>query len=314
MTTIERGGPRGRRGAKPAREAAASDPVDAPARGGAAAKEAAKEAVKEVKPSRRTRKAAASADVVEAPAKPARKPRGRAAAKAASKAEPKTTAKAASRASAKAGVKTGSQTEAGTVVDPAPGRVAPRRRAPARETPTRELPGRRQPDAPKPAKAQPAKAQPAKPKEPARDGRPRAPFVLLLLCLMGGALVCLLVLNTVLARDSFTLSALQKSERQLLQEKQQLVEDIAREEAPDRLALKAENEGMVQPEKLAFVDPVDGTVTGGKKRQVPSAAAAAAAAAGVIGVPGAIVPGDGIPGYTGPEPGVQTDPAAPGER
>jgi len=130
-------------------------------------------------------------------------------------------------------------------------------------------------------------------------GRPRAPFVLLILCLLGGALVSLLVLNTVLARDAYTLSALESSERRLTQQKQTLVEEIAREESPGRLALKARNQGMVQPSELAFVDPGNGRVTGGKKRPVPPVAAAAAAAAGVIGVPGAIVPGDGIPGWNG---------------
>jgi len=130
-------------------------------------------------------------------------------------------------------------------------------------------------------------------------GRPRAPFVLLILCLLGGALVSLLVLNTVLARDAYTLSALESSERRLTQQKQTLVEEIAREESPGRLALKARNQGMVQPSELAFVDPGNGRVTGGRKRPVPPVAAAAAAAAGVIGVPGAIVPGDGIPGWNG---------------
>lgn len=130
-------------------------------------------------------------------------------------------------------------------------------------------------------------------------GRPRTPFVLLVLCLLGGALVSLLLLNTVLARDAYTLTALESNVRKLEQQKQALKENNLREAAPPQVAQKARNLGMVQPTQPAFIDPSNGTVTGPTLRPVPSPAAAAAAAAGVIGVPGAVVPGDGIPGWTG---------------
>lgn len=207
----------------------------------------------------------------------------------------------------------------------------PQRRSAAPETEPRPRRAPRPKEAAKPApgtaKAQPKaeprprtrpEAEPAERTRPAArtrprpsSGRPRAPFVLLILCLLGGALVSLLLLNTVLARDTYTLSALEGSERQLIQQKQALTEEIAREEAPGRLALKARNQGMVQPTEPAFIDPGNGRVTGGTLRPVPSAAAAAAAAAGVIGVPGAIVPGDGIPGWTGSPSaeGGQSEPA-----
>lgn len=187
-------------------------------------------------------------------------------------------------------------------------------RTPKRRTPEKRTlkPGRARP------KAEPAvqgqTQQRPRPRPRPSAGRPRAPFVLLNLCLLGGALVSLLVLNTVLARDAYTLSALERSERRLTQQKQTLIEEIAREEAPRRLALKARNQGMVQPSELAFVDPDNGRVTGGKKRPVPSAAAAAAAAAGIIGVPGAVVPGDGIPGWAGTaDPARSQEPQATGE-
>ncbi|WP_198653217.1 hypothetical protein [Actinocorallia populi] len=172
-------------------------------------------------------------------------------------------------------------------------------RTPKTRTPEKRTlkPGRARPAA-EPAERGQAQKRP-RPRPQPSSGRPRAPFVLLILCLLGGALVGLLVLNTVLARDAYTLSALEDSEHRLTQQKQTLIEEIAREEAPLRLELKARNQGMVQPRELAFVDPDNGRVTGGKKRPVPSAAAAAAAATGIIGVPGAIVPGDGIPGWTG---------------
>ncbi|MFF5257549.1 hypothetical protein ACFY4C_01285 [Actinomadura viridis] len=127
-----------------------------------------------------------------------------------------------------------------------------------------------------------------------RSAPPRAPFVLLICGLMGGALVSLLLLNTVLAEDAFTLTRLQQNNKLLGQQRQALQEEIAREESPERVAQKAEALGMQRPTRLAFIDGVTGQVIGGSMRPVPHAAAAAAGAAGVVGIPGAVVPGDGV--------------------
>ena len=140
----------------------------------------------------------------------------------------------------------------------------------------------------------------------AANRTPRAPFVLLIVGLLGGALVSLLLLNTVLAKDAFTLGELQQSNKLLSQQRQQLQEDIAREESPANLAQRAKALGMVEPTRPAFVDAKNGKVIGGSVRPVPHEAAAAAGAAGVLGIPGAIVPGVGIPGWTG----VQAPPPA----
>jgi hypothetical protein len=130
---------------------------------------------------------------------------------------------------------------------------------------------------------------------------PRAPFVLLVVGLLGGALVSLLLLNTVLAEDAFTLTRLQRSNKQLNQQRQALQEEIAREEAPAVLAQKARALGMKQPTRPAFVDAQSRRVVGPKMRPVPHAAAAAAGAAGVVAVPGAVVPGDGVTGWGEPQ-------------
>jgi hypothetical protein len=135
--------------------------------------------------------------------------------------------------------------------------------------------------------------RPARPAAP-----PRTPFVLLLVGLLGGALVSLLVLNTVLAQDAFTLTELQRSNQQLNQQRQALQEEIAKEESPTRLAPRAKALGMREPHQPAFVDARTGHVVGPRARPVPYPAAAGAAAAGVIGLPGAIVPGAGGPGGT----------------
>jgi cell division protein FtsB len=132
-----------------------------------------------------------------------------------------------------------------------------------------------------------------------RARSPRTPFVLLILALLSGALVSLLLLNTVLAKDAFALTELQQSNKQLLQQRDELRNEIAYEESPAVLAQKARALGMIQPNKPAFVDGRTGQVIGGSLRPVPREAAAAAGAAGVLGVPGATVPGDGIDGWTG---------------
>jgi hypothetical protein len=130
---------------------------------------------------------------------------------------------------------------------------------------------------------------------------PRTPFALLVVGLLSGALISLLLLNTVLAQDAFTLTELQHGNQQLIQQRQALQEEIAREESPSRLSRRAKALGMSEPGRLAFVDAQTGQVVGPRVRPVPDAAAAAAAAAGVVGVPGATVPGDGVSTYAQPE-------------
>ncbi|WP_067631128.1 hypothetical protein [Actinomadura latina] len=123
---------------------------------------------------------------------------------------------------------------------------------------------------------------------------PRTPFVLLIVGLLGGALVSLLLLNTVLAQDAFTLTRLQQSNKQLEQQRQSLEEENAREGSPAGLSRKAKALGMKEAEDPAFFDTETGRASGGRIRPVPHAAAASAGAAGVIGVPGTVVPGDGV--------------------
>ncbi|GAA1813441.1 hypothetical protein [Actinomadura chokoriensis] len=128
----------------------------------------------------------------------------------------------------------------------------------------------------------------------AHRAAPRAPFVLLIIGLLGGALVSLLLLNTVLAKDAFTLTRLQQSNKQLQQQRQALEEENAREGSPAGLSRKAKALGMKEAEDPAFFDTETGRASGGKIRPVPHAAAASAGAAGVVGVPGTVVPGDGV--------------------
>ncbi|MUN41727.1 hypothetical protein [Actinomadura litoris] len=164
------------------------------------------------------------------------------------------------------------------------------------------------------SKAAPAKVAAAKSARKKGAGRaargraashtpPRAPFVLLIVGLLGGALVSLLLLNTVLAKDAFTLTRLQQSNKLLEQQRQAHQAQIAAEGSPESIAEKAEAMGMRKQTELAFIDGRTGRTSGARIRPVPQSAAASAGAASMIGIPGTIVPGDpravGAPSGTG---------------
>ncbi|WP_345468713.1 hypothetical protein [Actinoallomurus oryzae] len=94
---------------------------------------------------------------------------------------------------------------------------------------------------------------PARAARPARSGA--APFALLVVGLLGGALVGLLLLNTVLAQQSFERSELQQENQRLEERKQALQEDIARESSPEVLHDKARRLGMRDTGDQALTDP-----------------------------------------------------------
>ncbi|MQY02326.1 hypothetical protein [Actinomadura macrotermitis] len=189
-------------------------------------------------------------------------------------------------------------------VKKAPAKKAPPKKAPARKPAAKRPPAKKPAARPKPAGRTSRAAAPARTlRHPAA---PRAPFVLLIVGLLGGALISLLFLNTVLAEDAFELSRLQQNNKLLAQRKQGLQEEIAREEAPGNLDRKARALGMRKSEQLAYWNGPMGRPINGPVRPVPNAAAASAGAAGVLGIPGAVIPGDGIP----TAPGGRT--AAPG--
>ncbi|URN00444.1 YhcB family protein [Actinomadura madurae] len=189
----------------------------------------------------------------------------------------------------------------------APAKKAPPKKAPEKKAPVKDAPSRGGSAAAKTAKATgtaakaaPANRASAKSAKPAASRRtaqaaPRTPFVLLIVGLLGGALVSLLLLNTVLAKDAFTLTRLQQSNKQLEQQRQAYEEEIAREGSPRQLSNKAEALGMKKGEDPAFFSTDTGRPSGARIRAVPHAAAASAGAAGVLGVPGTVVPGDGVP-------------------
>jgi hypothetical protein len=84
--------------------------------------------------------------------------------------------------------------------------------------------------------------------------RPLAPFLLVTVGLAVAGLVGLLLLNTLVAQDSFRLSALQRDNRALAEREQVLVARVSALDAPGGLARRAEKLGMVPSGAPAFLD------------------------------------------------------------
>ncbi|MFD6953653.1 hypothetical protein A6A08_03535 [Nocardiopsis sp. TSRI0078] len=108
----------------------------------------------------------------------------------------------------------------------------------------------------------PPTAERARARAGAQARAPRIPFVLLILCLLGGALVGLLVLRGVVAEGAFTIANLQEQNQQMSYEEQELSDTVARLQSPERIAEEAEAMGMEQGEAPRFLDPGRGEVTG----------------------------------------------------
>lgn len=99
---------------------------------------------------------------------------------------------------------------------------------------------------------------------------PRAPFVGLVLVLLIGGLGTLLLLNTLLAQGSFAVRDLNLQVARLADRQQALQQTVASLAAPQRLARRASEIGMVPTVNPAFVRMKDGRVLG-KPQPAPSA-------------------------------------------
>jgi hypothetical protein len=134
----------------------------------------------------------------------------------------------------------------------APARPAPAR--PNRARPVSAPPGPARPQEGRPASSWQAGQRPAgdggrvreagRTRYAARAGLPRVPFVLLVLVLLGGSLICLLVINTTLGATSFRISRLQSTGAALATQEQALQQQIAAEQSPAQIARRAYQLGM----------------------------------------------------------------------
>ncbi|WP_164413475.1 FtsB/FtsL family cell division protein [Streptomyces salinarius] len=129
----------------------------------------------------------------------------------------------------------------------------------------------------------------------------RAPFVLLVVVLLGGGLIGLLVLNSALSEGSFQLDDLKQRTKELTDEEQALQRDIDAYSAPRALQRRARELGMVPGGDPAFLDP-DGSVKG-------SPSPAPAAATPLVLAPEALTATSGSP--SAPTPSAYAEPPAP---
>lgn len=98
----------------------------------------------------------------------------------------------------------------------------------------------------------PAGRPAARPGAPEQESRTR--FVFLVLGLLGGGLICLLLINTVLASGALKITALQTTNVQIAQQTQELRARIAAEETPAALYRRARQLGMAEPPLTHFLD------------------------------------------------------------
>jgi hypothetical protein len=135
---------------------------------------------------------------------------------------------------------------------PAGARTADGRTAAARPATAPPVPRR---GAPRPGgypSASPRTARPLPVQPTAPESRTR--FVFLIVGLLGGGLLCLLMINTVLAAGSFRITALQQGNVPLAQRVQALQAQVAGEESPFSLAQRAAALGMVVQPRLHFLN------------------------------------------------------------
>ncbi len=126
-------------------------------------------------------------------------------------------------------------------------------------------------------------------------------FALVVVGLLVGGMVMLLVLNTTLAQGAFEISSLTSTQNQRAVQEQQLLQQVALEEAPDSLQKRASALGMVAVTSPVFLRLADGAVLG-----IPHPATAAPRSLPRTG-PAAAITGDAAAA----DPAPTTDAAAP---
>ena len=87
-------------------------------------------------------------------------------------------------------------------------------------------------------------------------------FALVVVGLLLAGMVMLLVLNTSLAQGSFEIGSLTKTQDALAVSEQQLLQQVARAEAPESLQARATELGMVPVSSPVFLRLADGAVLG----------------------------------------------------
>ncbi len=88
----------------------------------------------------------------------------------------------------------------------------------------------------------------------------RTPFIIFVTVLLGGGLICLLVINTILATGSYQITSLQQAQAARAQQVQALEQQVAEDSAPSVIANRARQLGMVEPPLTSFLDLNSGRI------------------------------------------------------
>ena len=124
-------------------------------------------------------------------------------------------------------------------------------------TPARVMPLRSPLPKPEPKRANPLRLVP-----PRRSSAAKTPFAVVLVVVLAGGLLGLLLLNTLVAQQSFALHDLGAKDKQLAQREQDLTRQVQDLEAPSSLADRAAALHMVPSGPPAFLRLSDGRVLG----------------------------------------------------
>lgn len=116
------------------------------------------------------------------------------------------------------------------------------------------VPGRLSRPGTSPGTARTAQRRAARTVAAGRRASSRTPFVLLVLGLLAGGLICLLVINTTLAAGSIRISDLQHSNLVAAQRVQELQQQVATDQSASAIARRAHKLGLRTQPKLDFVD------------------------------------------------------------
>lgn len=98
---------------------------------------------------------------------------------------------------------------------------------------------------------------------------PRAPFLVLLVGLLGGALVSLLVISTTLDEGSYQINRLIQENNALTKQKELIQQQVATDSNPGMIAREAESYGMRPYKDLRFVSLSTGTISTSKSVTAP---------------------------------------------
>ena len=91
-------------------------------------------------------------------------------------------------------------------------------------------------------------------------GIARTPFIVFVTALLGGGLICLLVINTILAAGSYQITSLQQAQAARAQQVQVLKQQVAEDSAPSMIAKRARELGMVVPPLTKFLNLKSGQI------------------------------------------------------